>query len=906
MTMLGLDPESYGLTDSLSHDIKTVDALLAEVLLRLEGESFLAEVNEVVRLSHSGEIAALREIATHDPERIAKNARALTLLLQLINSLEQKEIVRINRSRRNNPRLPETIRTTISILKESGVTAEQANELFGTISIEPTLTAHPTEAKRRAVLDKLHRFTQLMDSGDSESLQQPLDRKGAGPELKEVLSQLWLTQEMRARTLAVREEVENVIFFLDRTIFDVVGWIEGEVDAAFADTWPETTVQRPPMLTYRSWVGGDRDGNPKVTPEVTWEAILSYRRAVLARYAESCRHLSEDLTFSDELVPTTSEFRDHLAATLEKVKLDGEILDRYAREPYALLLSAMESRLQASVRRVDGHQAEDARYVTETEFRADIDALLTAFASHADLPIAGLTRLKRQLDAFGFHYVSMDIRQHSMEHEHAVTELLASAKVCDNYAALEESEKIAVLLTEIASSRPLVNYTWRGDERTESVRGAFRVARKARDRFGRKVVQTYVVSMTHQLSDWLEPVLLAKEAGLPAWGENALEYVPLFETVDDLAAAADLLKDWLAIPQVADHVKALGGVQEIMLGYSDSSKDGGYLAANWGLYTAQSALAEAGKQAGVRIRFFHGRGGTVGRGGGRANQAITSQPPGSFSGQIRFTEQGEVISFRYGLPALAQRHLEQIVAAVIRTAALPQAAVPEEFLSVGKQLGADSRKAFREFVYENPLFWQFYIQATPIRHISLLPIASRPVGRTSDKLVGLDDLRAIPWNFAWVQSRYIIVGWYGIGHALASLDPNGSTISKRMFAEWPFFRTVIENAQLELVRTEMTTAKFYGDRAIQHGADPSQPKVVQDEYSLTMREVGKLIGNDQLLSNSKTVARTVLFRNPIVQPLHAMQVALMDVYDAGQQSAEVKAALVQTIAGIAAGMQSTG
>jgi phosphoenolpyruvate carboxylase len=345
-----------------------------------------------------------------------------------------------------------------------------------------------------------------------------------------------------------------------------------------------------------------------------------------------------------------------------------------------------------------------------------------------------------------------------------------------------------------------------------------------------------------------------------------------------------------------------------MLGYSDSSKDGGYLAANWGLYRGQAALARAGKHKGIAIRFFHGRGGTVGRGGGRANQAIASQPPGSFGGQIRFTEQGEIISFRYGLPALAERHLEQILAAVLKTAGSTASPVPDRYLEIMDRLARTSREAYVDFVYRNPAFWKFYIEATPIRHISLLPIASRPVGRRSDQLTGLDDLRAIPWNFAWVQSRYVLVGWFGLGAAIASASPEEISELRAMYRDWPFFRTVLDNAQLELTRAHMPTARLYGDRAARHGADPSVHQRIEDEFKNALDAVRTITGEPELLAGARTVRRTVQFRNPLVEPLNAMQVALMDVFDAhkGHPPKEVSAALVQTLAGIAAAMQSTG
>lgn len=904
VALLGLEPENYGLSESLSRDIRRVDRLLGQVLSEQEGVAFVQRLRVLLRQAGEHGPEAVREEVSRDPLFVGKAARAITLLFQLLNSLEQKEIIRVNRERRHqldHPSQAETIRGAILGFKANGREAKEVREILQSIRIEPTLTAHPTEAKRRAVLDKVHRFVLLMDQPDQASLHSPLSDRTTDDELRETLAQLWQTEEMRVQTLTVREEVENVIYFLDRTVFDVVTWIQDELTHALLEAYPEEAWDIPSAIYYRSWVGGDRDGNPKVTPEVTWEAILAYRRAVLDRYATACEEASEAMTFSEDAAKPSGEFRTRLAETMELARVEEDMSDRYSREPYTLMLAAMAKRLRGAVRELDGLPPRATPYSTVEEFSSDLQAIRSALAGHPNLPIGPLVRLQQQVAIFGFRYVALDVRQHSQEHEKAIAEIFSAAGVCDDYLALNEVERIEVLRREIANPRPLVAQDWVGSERTENVRGAYQVIRRAREQFGAETVQATIISMTHGLSDWLEPVLLAKEAGLPVWGANALDYVPLFETVDDLMHAEQLVGSWLDLPEVAAHVKAKGGVQEVMLGYSDSSKDGGYLAANWALYQAQASLAKVGERTGVKISFFHGRGGTVGRGGGRANQAIASQPPGSFCGQIRFTEQGEVISFRYGLAALAERHLEQITAAVIKTTSPSRVSIQGEPALID-ELADASRRAYREFVYENPDFWTFYIHATPIRHISLMPIASRPVGRSSDQLVGLDDLRAIPWNFAWVQSRHLMVGWYGLGTGLA-----GNTERLNLlYRSWPFFRTVIDNAQLELMRAHWPTAKLYNERAERHGATKLCQEKLDREHDASIQAVLAVAGESELLSGAKMVRRTVEFRNPLVYPLNVLQIALMDAVDNGDASPETKRALVQTLAGIAAAMQSTG
>lgn len=901
-----LSPEEFGLTEALAGDIRRVDRLMGELLEDQEGPAFLALMRELLALGRAPNVDALRAAASKDPGMVAKTVRAVTLLFQLINSLEQKEIVRVNRARRqraDDPSQSETLAGAVAALRAAGLDAEAAAEVIGRVHIVPTLTAHPTEAKRRAVLDKLHRFVSLMDAPDQPTLQSPLDDEGTDDDLRDTLKQLWLTDEMRGVALSVREEVGNALYFLDRTIFDVVPRTRQALQRALQATYPERAWDAPPLLSYRSWVGGDRDGNPKVTAEVTREAVIAHRRAILERYTEACQRVADELTFSEDAVPSDDAFLARLQELLQVAPLEDDVQARYSREPYALMLTAMTRRLRAAVRELDGLPPRAKPYRDASEFQADLETVRQALQTAPGLPIAPLVELCLQAETFGFQYAALDVRQHSQEHEAALDELLAVAGVTPSYAALPEEQKIECLLAEIAHPRPLVAPGWKGSGRTENVRGTYRLIREVRERFGTQTIQTTIVSMTHALSDWLEPVLLAKEAGLAPWGAEALDYVPLFETVDDLESAPELLTRWLELPGVRDHLQARDGVQEVMLGYSDSSKDGGYLAANWSVYRAQDRIARAGAEQDVRVRFFHGRGGTVGRGGGRANQAIASQPPGSFCGEIRFTEQGEVISFRYGLPALAQRHLEQIVAAVIKSAGLPSLPVPSEFLDATEELAGTSRKAYRSFVYENPFFWDFYTRGTPIRLISLLPIASRPVGRSSEQLVGLEDLRAIPWNFAWVQSRYLVVGWYGIGAALAAYGD--AEALARQYREWPFFRTVVDNAQLELVRTHMETARLYGRRAEAHGASPEVHARIEAEWESTLAGIRAVTGTE-LMDGARTVRRTVQFRNPLVEPINALQVVLMDLHDADPENAAVKSALVQTLAGIAAAMQSTG
>ncbi|MFW5698019.1 MAG: phosphoenolpyruvate carboxylase, partial [Fimbriimonadaceae bacterium] len=487
------------------------------------------------------------------------------------------------------------------------------------------------------------------------------------------------------------------------------------------------------------------------------------------------------------------------------------------------------------------------------------------------------------------------------------------------YVDLDEDAKVELLTQELSNPRPLVPQRWLGSEDTEGVREVFRVIRRAHEKIGRSVIQAYVISMTHGVSDVLEVLLLAKDAGIVTYhnGEIAsdVDVVPLLETIQDLANSEELLRELVSSDVYQQVLTSRGGLQEIMLGYSDSSKDGGYLAANASLYETQDRLSRFARENNLKVRFFHGRGGTVGRGGGRANRAILSQPPGSFSGQIRFTEQGEVISFRYGMPPIAHRHLEQIVGAVITASTRHGTASddPEDWRQALRQLAEKSREIYRDFVYENDEFWPFYVQATPIARISHLPIASRPVMRPGKALVGMEGLRAIPWNFAWVQSRYMVPGWFGLGSALAwYTDQNEANLEllRDMYANWPFFKTAVENAELELARAEMDTARRYANRVDDPELGRRMHEKVEKEYQESVRQV-EAVTERPLLEHSRIVRSTIEFRNPMVLPLNELQVGLAELWDERENQdrdiePDLREATLQTMAGIAAAMQSTG
>jgi phosphoenolpyruvate carboxylase len=774
-------------------------------------------------------------------------------------------------------------------------------------------------------------------------LNAPLNLGGrAEQSLRRSLTSLWRTDEIRDYKLTVTDEARNALYFFENTIIDVVASLHDDLREALARAYPGERFEIPPFIQYRSWVGGDRDGNPNVTPEVTWQTLLTHKRLVVDFYLQRVQALQREITVSSRLVPISEELTASLAEDAALIPLPTQRLRRFATEPYGLKLRYMEDRLRATLAQVDamiegtadnGMTDWSAAYPRVDQFVRDLEIIQRSLReSRAERLADGgpLYHLLTQARTFGFHLATLDVRQHSEEHEVQMERMLGEARVLPagrRYAELDEEEKVRLLTRELMNPRPLLAREWRAPGEEPAPIHVFEVIRRAQAEISRRAVTTYIISMTHGVSDILEVLLMAKEAGLVRWRfedggsgearlESDLDVVPLFETIEDLHHCGGLMRELFKNRAYKGQIAARNGLQEIMLGYSDSSKDGGYLAANWALHHTQSQLAAECRKAGVTLRLFHGRGGTVGRGGGRANRAILSQPPGSFDGRIRFTEQGEVISFRYGLPPIAHRHLEQIVNATL-IAASPRLGTrreKREWQTAMEQLGAKSREVYRALIYDDPQFWTFYTQSTPIRHISRLPIASRPVFRPGKGKVGMEGLRAIPWVFAWVQSRYVLPGWYGIGSALAwfvEQDAKNADLLQRMYRDWPFFKTVIDAAQLELVRAHLPTAARYAARVEDRAIGERIHQLIEHEYDLAKRWVLHCTARERLLDHAPVVRATVELRNPAVVPLSSMQVALLErVEDLPEPEDGVRdpwrEAILLSIAGIAAAMQSTG
>ncbi|MDT7857578.1 phosphoenolpyruvate carboxylase [Rubrivirga sp. S365] len=929
---------SAGLTDVHAHRVALVERLVLRVARERYGDAVVGHVEDWLARVRAGGAAAFdgvaEAVAETSVEALAGVLRTLTAYFHLVNKAEQIEIVRVNREREvgataEDPR-GESVMEAVADLKRAGRSLDEARALVARLDIQPTLTAHPTEARRRTVLHHQDRAAAALDRLTSAGSGQALTPAEADAAEAEALGRLRLllaTDEVRPAAVTVRDEVRHGLYFVATSIWDVVPRIHADLRRAFADVYGAEGLSFPPVLRYRSWIGGDRDGNPNVTAEVTAWTLRAHREDALRLHRRALDALRLDLSVSDQ----QAEFPDELWASVEAARETVQLPERRwrqnAHEPVRLKIMQMAETLDrlldalpegGSGQRRTGAAPPD---YSAADFRADLDLIarsLEAAGLGALAETGGLADARVRAETFGFHLAALDLRQHSATHEAAVADLLRRADVEPDYAALGEDDRVALLTRELNNPRPFIRLGGAVGPDADRVLSALRVAKAALDQEPDSI-GSYIVSMTDAVSDVLEVLLLAKEVGL--WRrhadgtvESAVDAVPLLETVADLEAGPDLMAALFENEVYAAHLAARGGLQEIMLGYSDSNKDGGYWQANWSLHKAQGALARTCREHGVDLRFFHGRGGTVGRGGGRAGQAIRAMPPEAQTGRIRFTEQGEVISFRYALPGIARRHLEQIVHAQI--GALADA--PDENADVwdGPQGGAArdlmerladrAMTTYRDLI-DAPDFWPWYVKATPIEHIANLSIASRPISRKGAADLDFAGLRAIPWVFSWTQPRYTVPGWYGAGTALAeAISGQDLDLLRRLQAEWPFFQAVSGNAMRELARARLVVGRRYSALAEAAGAHPAPFEHVETEYERAEAAFLRVTRQDTLLAQSRTIAATIRYRNPATDVLNLVQLDLMRRWRGGDHGDEIGRALLVSVNGIAAAMQSTG
>ncbi len=920
------------ISTSLSSDINLLGNILGEVLIEQAGEKIfnleenLRDLSKQLRnhysLNTKGKLEKIiRELDLKESKELL---RAFTIYFHLVNEAEKKEIVKVNRIREikshekenQHPR-SESIAEAIYLLHKNHVTGEKVQEIINSLQIQPVITAHPTESKRRTVLDKLNRVYQLIaELGNGNLLPQEYEK--IKREIKSHITTLWQTDEIRITDLTVLNEVENALYFFNQTIFDLIPIVYDDLRTALKKYYPKHKFNVPVFLRYASWVGGDRDGNPNVTPQVTKEAIKYSSIQILNKYIDSIKTIRKELSQSVHWTHLDKTFLQSLKEDEKRIAIPDELKERYKIEPFRKKLWFVEDKLRHTLETINSNDFKNnnVRYKTHKEFINDLILIKASLLKITKNEYCSLENLILQVQTFGFYFAELDIRQHSKEHAKAINEILK--ELPKPYLSLNEEERSNLLTTKILSGKLFLKKKSNYSQSTQNILDTFYMIKHIHDNFGADCIHSYVISFTHGVSNLLEVLFLAKETGLLtitkvknniAFKLN-LNIVPLFETSQDLENAEQLLQKLFNNKAYKPQLKSRNRFQEIMLGYSDSNKDGGYLAAHWELYKAQDQISKICKKNNVTWRFFHGRGGSIGRGGGRASQAIKAQPHFSVSGKFRYTEQGEVVSLRYSQLPLAHRHIECIVHAVItssstKTQVLTEKKIKNPWFYILDELTDSSMKAYRSLIYENKDFWDFYIGSTPINYIGKLKIGSRPASRTG--LNELEDLRAIPWVLSWTQTRIMLPSWYGIGFALKKYIKNDKTLKQiqEMYLKWPFFRTLIDNAQMGLAKADMHTADQYFKLSNQTESRKEIQKLIKNEYCRTVSEIMKVTKQKNLLDYSPIIQKSIKLRNPYTDPLNYIQAELLS-NNKKRNNEEKDNAILLSINGIAAAMQETG
>lgn len=903
-----------------------------------------AMLGDTVREQSGGEVFDLVERARVESFRVRRSEIDRTELAQLFDGIDTKKaipVIRafthfallanvaedIHRERRRaihvaNGKPPQDSSLAATYLKLDAAdldSATVADALTGAL-VSPVITAHPTETRRRTVFDTQHRITELMRL-HAKGQAKTDDGASIEIELRRQILMLWQTALIRLSRLKIQDEIETGLRYYPAAFFDVIPRVNAEVRTALRARWPDAELLSEPILRPGSWIGGDRDGNPNVTGDVVRLATGSAAYTAFAQYFIELTALQEELSMSARLVKVS----DDLAAL-------ADICHEPARsdEPYRRALRVIHARLTATAAAILDRQPEYQldlgmdRYLAPEEFEADLAVIDASLRGNGSALLADdrLARLREAVHVFGFHLSGLDMRQNSDVHEEVIAELLAWAGVHPDYASLDEQDRVDLLVTELSTRRPLIGESAELSELATKELGIVRAAARAVQVFGPNAVPNYIISMCQSVSDMLEAALLLKEAGLLSVVGGAssdtpyspVGIVPLFETIDDLQRGASIMDAVLSIPLYRDLVHARGESQEIMLGYSDSNKDGGYLAANWALYRAELDLVEMARKNGIRMRLFHGRGGTVGRGGGPSYDAILAQPPGAVKGSLRITEQGEIIAAKYAEPRIAHRNLETLLAATLESTLLDVEGLgelAESAYEVLDDLAARAQRAYSDLVHETPGFVEYFKASTPVSEIGSLNIGSRPTSRKPTTQIS--DLRAIPWVLAWSQSRVMLPGWYGTGTAFEEYVADGGEdqgarlkVLQDLYQRWPFFATVLSNMAQVMAKADMGLAARYSelvdDEALRHRVFDK----ILAEHDRSIKMIKLITGQDDLLADNPALARSVFNRFPYLEPLNHLQVELLRRYRSGDEDQLVQRGILLTMSGLATALRNSG
>ncbi len=917
----------------LKEDIRLLGRLLGDVLRDQEGEAVFDVVETIrqtaVRFRRDADPVAAEELATllHrlTRDQTISVVRAFSYFSHLANIAEDRHHVRRRRAHLLKGSAPQqgSIAHALAGLHKAGVGQDTVETFFRDALISPVLTAHPTEVQRKSILDAEHDIARLLAERDLPLT--PKERERNLQLLHARIATLWQTRMLRYTKLTVADEIENALSYYRSTFLtelpNLYQDIEHDIGAQYGRA-PERLGEAA-YLQMGSWIGGDRDGNPNVNAGTMRHALGRQSTTILDYYLEEVHALGAELSASTLLV----EISPALQALAEA---SPDTSAHREDEPYRRALVGIYARLAATARELGaanilrkevGHAAP---YLDPGLFIGDLAVLADSLASNhgAVLIRPRLASLMRAARIFGFHLASLDMRQSSDVHERVLAELFERAGVEADYAALDEADKVKLLLAELAQPRLLYTPYEAYSDETASELDILRTANEMRKRYGKRAIRNYIISHTETVSDLLEVLLLQKETGLLRVSSSTCDVmvIPLFETIPDLQRAADIMGEWMSLPLVRRIVERQGRLQEVMLGYSDSNKDGGFLTSNWELYQAETALVKLFGEAGVKLRLFHGRGGTVGRGGGPSYDAIRAQPPGTVNGQIRLTEQGEIIASKYSNPEIGHRNLELMVAATLEASLMPHAAEGGHaqrvagFEQVMAELSARAYRAYRDLVYETPGFTDYFFEATPIAEIAELNIGSRPASRKKTRRI--EDLRAIPWGFSWGQCRLLLPGWYGFGSAVSGWLAEGDRDAKlatlrEMFRHWPFFATLLSNMDMVLAKTDLGIASRYAGLVADAGLRERIFGRIVAEHGETLRCLESITGTGERLVGNPLLARSIQNRFAYLDPLNHLQVELIHRHralsrDPGKVDPRVHRGIHLSINGVAAGLRNTG
>ena len=907
-------------TEPMREDIRLLGAILGDTVREQNGEEVFDLVERArvesfrVRRSEIDRTELARMFAGIDIHQAIPVIRAFSHFALLANVAED-----IHRERRRAVHVaagepPQDSSLAATYLKLDSAELDSttvADALTGAL-VSPVITAHPTETRRRTVFDTQHRITELMRlrmHGHTRTE----DGRDVNRELRRHILMLWQTALIRLSRLKIQDEIETGLRYYQAAFFEVIPQVNAEVRSALQARWPDAHILEEPMLRPGSWIGGDRDGNPNVTADVVRLATGRASYTALEHYFAEIIALEQELSMSARLVKVSDELEALAAKCHELARAD---------EPYRRALRVIHGRLTATAAEILDSQPEHEldlgleRYLTPAELLADLDVVDRSLRSYGSGVLADdrLARLREAVHVFGFHLSGLDMRQNSDVHEEVVAELLAWAGVHPDYRSLPEPDRVELLAAELATRRPLTKDDAALSELARKELDIVAAAARAVHLFGPQAIPNYIISMCQSVSDMLEAAIILKEAGLlDASGDEPyapVGIVPLFETIDDLQRGSSILEAALDLPLYRAVVSARGDSQEVMLGYSDSNKDGGYLAANWALYRAELDLVESARKTGIRLRLFHGRGGTVGRGGGPSYEAILAQPPGAVSGSLRITEQGEVIAAKYAEPRIAHRNLETLLAATLEATLLDveglgDAAGPA--YEVLDELAARAQRAYAELVHETPGFVEYFKASTPVSEIGALNIGSRPTSRKPT--TSISDLRAIPWVLAWSQSRVMLPGWYGTGTAFEAWigeEDGRLEVLQDLYRRWPFFRTVLSNMAQVLSKADMGLAARYSELVEDEALRRRVFGKIVDEHDRTIRMHKLITGQDDLLADNPALARSVFNRFPYLEPLNHLQVELLGRYRSGDDDELVQRGILLTMSGLATALRNSG